>query len=118
MPFGTPGGDVQIQAMLQSLLNLMVFDMGPQAAVEAPRFASYSFPNSFEPHDYHPGLLKMERRIDEATGNQLANWGHEIEWWPEIVWLAGSIGMIDAHRSSGLKLAGADPRRMAYALGW
>lgn len=118
VPFGTPGGDVQIQAMLQSLLNLMVFDMGPQAAVEAPRFASYSFPNSFEPHDYHPGLLKMERRIDEATGNQLANWGHEIEWWPEIVWLAGSIGMIDAHRSSGLKLAGADPRRMAYALGW
>ena len=37
---------MQIQAMLQTFLNLFVFGMGPQAAVEAPRFASYSFPNS------------------------------------------------------------------------
>ena len=118
IPFGTPGGDVQIQAMLQSLLNILVFEMGPQAAVEAPRFASYSFPNSFEPHDYHPGLLKMEARIDAATGEQLERWGHRIEWWPEMVWLAGSMGMIDANQATGLKLAGADPRRMAYALGW
>ncbi len=118
IPLGTPGGDVQIQAMLQSLLNLLIFEMGPQAAVEAPRFASYSFPNSFEPHDYHPGLLKMEGRIDAAVGEQLEQWGHRIEWWPEMVWLAGSISMIDANQSTGLKLAGADPRRMAYALGW
>jgi gamma-glutamyltranspeptidase/glutathione hydrolase len=118
VPLGTPGGDVQIQAMLQSLLNLFVFDMGPQAAVEAPRFASYSFPNSFSPHDYHPGLLKMESRIDATTGEALAKLGHRIEWWPDLVWLAGSICMIDANQSTGLKLAGADPRRMAYALGW
>ncbi|MBT6277216.1 MAG: gamma-glutamyltransferase family protein [Chromatiales bacterium] len=118
VPLGTPGGDVQIQAMLQTLLNLFVFGMGPQEAVEAPRFASYSFPNSFEPHDYHPGLLKMESRIDEAVGKQLAAMGHRIEWWPDVVWLAGSICMIDDNRATGLKLAGADPRRMAYALGW
>ena len=55
MPFGTPGGDVQAQAMLQVLLNMIVFDMNPQQAVEAPRFASYSFPDSFEPHSYSPG---------------------------------------------------------------
>jgi hypothetical protein len=34
------------------------------------------------------------------------------------VWLAGSIGMIDANQRTGLLCAGADPRRMAYALGW
>lgn len=118
VPLGTPGGDVQIQAMLQALMNLFVFNMGPQEAVEAPRFASYSFPNSFEPHDYHPGLLKLESRISAETGEALAALGHRIEWWPDVVWLAGSISMIDANRSSGLKLAGADPRRMAYALGW
>jgi len=118
IPLGTPGGDVQIQAMLQALLNLLVFDMGPQAAVEAPRFASYSFPNSFEPHDYHPGLLKMESRIDADTGVQLEALGHRIEWWPDMIWLAGSVCMIDSNTQSGLKLGGADPRRMAYALGW
>ncbi len=118
VPFGTPGGDVQIQAMLQTFLNLFVFGMGPQLAVEEPRFASYSFPNSFQPHDYHPGLLKLEARIPEQTGEALARLGHRIEWWPEMVWLAGSIGMIDAHMGDGLLKAGADPRRMAYALGW
>ena len=54
IPFGTPGGDVQAQAMLQTLLNRIVFGMDPQAAVEAPRFATYSFPDSFEPHSMQP----------------------------------------------------------------
>ncbi|MBI1965005.1 MAG: gamma-glutamyltransferase, partial [Betaproteobacteria bacterium] len=49
MPFGTPGGDVQCQAMLQVFLNINVFGMDAQAAVEAPRFANYSYPGSFEP---------------------------------------------------------------------
>ena len=118
VPFGTPGGDVQIQAMLQTFLNLFVFGMGPQEAVERPRFASYSFPNSFQPHDYHPGLLRLEGLIDGATGETLERMGHRVEWWPDRTWLAGSIGMIDANRDTGLLRAGADPRRMAYALGW
>ena len=37
MPFGTPGGDVQTQAMLQVMLNIMHFGMDPQSAIEAPR---------------------------------------------------------------------------------
>ena len=48
MPLGTPGGDVQAQALLQVLLNLVVFGLRPQAAVEAPRFATQSFQSS--PH--------------------------------------------------------------------
>src|SRR5262249_49522170 len=49
MPLGTPGGDVQCQAMAQVFLNVAVFGMEPQAAIEAPRFATYSYPGSFEP---------------------------------------------------------------------
>ena len=60
IPFGTPGGDVQAQAMLQTLLNRIVFGMDPQAAIEAPRFATYSFPDSFEPHSIQPGRLMLE----------------------------------------------------------
>ena len=68
IPFGTPGGDVQAQAMLQTLLNRIVFGMDPQAAVEAPRFATYSFPDSFEPHGIQPGRLMLEARLPQALG--------------------------------------------------
>ena len=46
---------MQAQAMLQTLLNRIAFGMDPQSAVEAPRFATYSFPDSFEPHSILPG---------------------------------------------------------------
>ena len=65
--FGTPGGDVQLQALLQAWLNLEVFGLSPQAAVEAPRFASYSFPDSFEPHAAVPGRLSLEGRVGQET---------------------------------------------------
>ena len=67
MPFGTPGGDVQTQAMLQVMLNILHFGMEVQDAIEAPRVASYSFPSSFAPFEYFPGRLAVEGRIDAAT---------------------------------------------------
>ena len=118
MPFGTPGGDVQTQAMLQVFLNIHVFGMDPQPAVEAPRFASYSFPSSFEPHSYYPGRLNIEGRIGEATGDALARLGHKVERWPDWTWLAGSVCTIVADRKRGIISGAADPRRPSYALGW
>jgi gamma-glutamyltranspeptidase/glutathione hydrolase len=118
MPFGTPGGDVQTQAMLQVLMNIVVFGMDPQDAVEAPRSASYSFPSSFEPHEYHPGRLNLEGRIRRAVGDELAGFGHGVQWWPDWTWLAGGVCTIVADRKSGLLAGAADPRRPAYAIGW
>ena len=77
MPLGTPGGDVQAQAVLQVFLNMTVFEMNPQQAVEAPRFASYSFPDSFEPHSYSPGVLHVESRVPQSVRNGLAARGHD-----------------------------------------
>ncbi len=118
MPMGTPGADVQCQAMTQTLLNIDAFDMNPQLAVEAPRFASYSFPQSFAPHSYHPGLLKLEGRIDDGVAAELTEMGHKIEWWGDWSWLAGSMCTIRHDLKSGLMESGADPRRAGYALGW
>jgi gamma-glutamyltranspeptidase/glutathione hydrolase len=118
MPFGTPGGDVQCQAMLQVFLNIHVFGMDPQSAVEAPRFSNYSYPGSFEPHPYYPGRLYLESRIDRATGDALASRGHKVYWWDESTWLAGSVCTIVADRENGVLHGGADPRRPAYVLGW
>jgi gamma-glutamyltranspeptidase/glutathione hydrolase len=117
MPFGTPGGDVQTQAMLQVFLNIELFGMETQEAVEAPRAASYSFPSSFEPHAYHPGLLKLESRLDSAVAQALARLGHRTEWWPDWTWLAGAVCAVVAEEGTGVLKAGADPRRPSYACG-
>jgi gamma-glutamyltranspeptidase / glutathione hydrolase len=116
MPFGTPGGDVQTQAMLQVLLNVMHFGMEVQDAIEAPRVASYSFPSSFAPFEYFPGRLAVEGRIDKATRDSLAARGHTIQDWPDWTWLAGSVEAILSNPDSGMMGAGADPRRPAYAI--
>ena len=118
MPLGTPGGDVQPQAMLQVFLNVNVFGMDAQTAIEAPRVANYSYPGSFEPHDYFPGRLYLESRIPKATGDALAKMGHKVYWWGDWTWLAGAPCTIVVDHKTGVRQGGADPRRPAYALGW
>ncbi|MSO65548.1 MAG: gamma-glutamyltransferase family protein [Alphaproteobacteria bacterium] len=118
MPFGTPGADIQTQAMLQVYLNLFAFGMNPQAAVEAPRVASMGIPDSFEPHTYTPGLVKIEGGIDTAVGETLAQRGHVVEWWPEGFWQFGSVCAILDDRENGTMRAVADHRRTGAAQGW
>ena len=118
MVLGSPGGDVQPQAMLQTLLNVVVFGMDAQEAVEAPRFASYSFPDSFEPHAYHPGRLNIESRIPEETGDTLSKRGHQVDWGPDWVWRAGAVCCIHADQNTDVLADEADPRRPSYAVGW
>jgi gamma-glutamyltranspeptidase / glutathione hydrolase len=118
MPFGTPGGDVQCQAMLQVFLNVKVFGMSPQAAVESPRFAGYSFPGSFEPHPYYPGRLHLESSIAGEAGGELKELGHKVHEWDDMTWLAGAVCTIVNDQKNGVLHGGADPRRPAYVLGW
>ena len=118
MPFGTPGGDVQVQAMLQCFLNVVQWGMNPQQAVEAPRFATYSFPDSFEPHGNQPAKVKVESRIGESTASTLESYGHDIDMWPDWTWRAGSVCMIYKELDTGIHTGGADARRPAYAIGW
>ncbi|MGE3538446.1 MAG: gamma-glutamyltransferase family protein [Candidatus Tectimicrobiota bacterium] len=115
MTFGCPGGDDQAQANLQMMLNVLVFGMDPQQAVEAPRFASQSGINSFYPRSYAPGRLNLEERIPETVAQQLRALGHQIT----RVGACG-IGAIitQRHPETGALAAGADPRRPTYALGW
>ena len=117
MPFGTPGADVQCQAMLQVLLNITEFGYSPQAAVEAPRFASYNAPDSFEPHTALPNVLKLEESIPEATQDKLKIKGHIIEKWPDQIWKAGAVCAIIKKPNRNILLGAADPRRPCLALG-
>jgi gamma-glutamyltranspeptidase/glutathione hydrolase len=118
MPFGTPGNDVQAQAMLQFLLNMVEFGMEPQEAAEAPRLATYSYPQSSDPHPYRPNLLRVEARMGSEALAGLAARGHEVVEWPDWHPAAGSVCGIWMDRETGTLSAGADPRRVAYAQGW
>ncbi len=118
MPFGTPGGDVQSQAMLQVLLNVGVFGMDLRAAIEAPRFSSYSYPSSFEPHEYYPNRLSVEARVPAETMRGLEALGHDLAPWPDWTRQAGSVCSVIHDVKHGVKTAAADPRRASYACGW
>src|SRR5215470_11845838 len=52
---GSPGGDNQVMATLQTLINVIDFDMNVQQAIEAPRWSTHSFPASPFPHTMVPG---------------------------------------------------------------
>jgi gamma-glutamyltranspeptidase / glutathione hydrolase len=117
MPFGCPGGDGQTQAMLQVFLNCTAFGMNPQQAIEQPRIISESFPNSFWPHGYHPGLLNIEGRIPADVRDELARRGHVVNVWDDWSGAACSVCAIIVDPETGTRIGGADPRRESYALG-
>jgi gamma-glutamyltranspeptidase/glutathione hydrolase len=118
MVIGTPGGDVQCQAVLQVILNHIVFGFGLQEAIEAPRFATFNFPSSFSPHAYFPGLLRIEDRVASSVMEQLVSKGHKIDPWPSWAWKAGGVCAIAIDRANGVLAGAADPRRESYAVGW
>ncbi len=113
MTVGCPGGDHQAQANLQLILNSLLWGMNPQAAVEAPRFASNNVVNSFYPHSYYPGQLALEPQIPQTTRDQLAAKGHQI-----VTADGAGVGATISTRNpqTGVLASSADPRRACYAL--
>ncbi len=118
MPFGCPGGDAQVQGMLQVFLNVVCFGMDPQQAIESPRVVSHSFPNSFWPHHSRPGEAVVETRIKERVRQDLSRRGHTIIEDGE--WSSGMSRMcaIVVDQETGLRTGGADPRGPSYAIAW
>ncbi|HEX8799722.1 MAG TPA: gamma-glutamyltransferase [Terriglobales bacterium] len=113
---GSPGGDDQVMRTMQTLINLVDFGMNIQQAIEAPRWATRSFPASPFPHTMYPGDMAVEARIPEATRNVLIARGHKLRVTPE--WSLGSNAGIVIDPATGVLNAGADPRVEAYAWAW
>jgi gamma-glutamyltranspeptidase/glutathione hydrolase len=118
MPFGSPGGDLQPQGMLQVLLNHVVFGMDIQQSVEAPRFITRNFPDSFEPHTYYPGRVDIEEGVGRPTGEALAAMGHQVNWLPDLSLKTAGVCAISADLKAGKLYGAADPRRTGRAMGW
>ena len=67
LAFGVMGGSMQPQGHVQLLLNLLVFGMDPQEAVDAPRFRSYNGTR-----------LALESPIPEEVRASLEAMGHRL----------------------------------------
>jgi gamma-glutamyltranspeptidase / glutathione hydrolase len=112
---GSPGGDDQVMRTIQTLMNVVDFGMNVQAAIEAPRWSTRSFPASPFPHTMYPGESSVESRIPEATRQALTARGHKLR--VTGAWSQGSNGAIVVG-ANGVLSAGADPRVEAYAWAW
>jgi gamma-glutamyltranspeptidase/glutathione hydrolase len=113
--FGSPGGETIGQTEFQVLVNLVDFDMPVQQAIEAPRFALNARPNFYKPGS--DITVDIENRVPADTIAALKAMGHSVRVLPG--W--GSLGHMQAIRvdpTTGTMMAGGDPRRTAYAMGY
>ena len=117
MTFGTPEGDQQTQALTQVFINLIVFGMDIQDAIDAPRFRSKNFPDSFSPHEYNPGLVLLEKGLNDKVGNELEAMGYTIEVVEDWDSDMGAVCAIIPDPATGKLTGGADPRQENWADG-
>jgi gamma-glutamyltranspeptidase / glutathione hydrolase len=117
MVLSTPGGDNQDQALLQVMLNVIEFGMNPQEAVEAARFDTQHYVSSFDDHEFVPGSLNVESRVNLKTIQELSQKGHKVKVQGEWGTLSAPTVIIYDPKN-GVAAAGADPRRSRYAVAW
>ncbi len=113
MVFGSPGGETIGQSQFQHLINIIDRGLPVQAAIEAPRLALDA-----DPGFYTPGAditLQLESRFPAASIAGLRAMGHKVRMVGPY-----AIGSIQAVLQSehGTRMAGSDPRRMGYAVGY
>jgi len=87
--------------------------MDPQSAVEAHR---WSHRPGTPPRDRLPEELRMEEGFDADIIDALRRKGHKVSVVDRRSF--GSAKVIVKDHETGTWMAGADPRREAYALSW
>ena len=112
---GTPGGDQQPQWNMQTIANLVDFDLNVQEAAEAPRW--YSFPGTDPEIIENRFVVRLEEGIPDDTLAGLADRGHWVERLDR--WAAGGgVQLIAFDHQRHILLGGADPRAAGSAVGY
>jgi gamma-glutamyltranspeptidase/glutathione hydrolase len=110
LAYGTMGGEGQPQTQAALLTRLIDRRLGPQAAVEGPRWLlGRTWGDASR-------ALRLEDRFDPAVVETLRERGHEvqvIEGWSDLVGHAQLVRL----DPDGL-VGGSDPRADGAALGW
>lgn len=80
--FGVMGGAMQPQGHVQVLLNMVMFGMNPQVALDAPRVCvGVTLPGkSTDPSKSVDNTVYLEEGISEEVGRELEGMGHEVRY--------------------------------------
>jgi len=120
MAISVAGGDLQDQVTLNLLLDVIEFDLRPETAVTAPRFATGHHQDSFDPNPDRArtfgqaGSLSISDSLSQSTQQELARRGHQLEA------TASSIGapvMLYIDHGNGMFHAAGDPEAHRHAAG-
>ena len=123
LAWNTPGGDNQPQAMLQAFLNVVVFGMNIQQAVEAATVRSTAFGAAMYPQTVGDGLV-VPKVLADRIGEALAAKGHRIEVRPmqppyeQQPSGAGAVKMVMVDAERGVLMGGVSPAKDDYVMGW
>ncbi len=102
---GSPGGGTIINTVLQTLLNVLVFNMDVQRAVVAPRFH----------HQWMPDQLTLERwGFSADTLEKLKAAGYKVTFRENL----GECEAIEIDPQTGWRFGAADPRGDGKAVGY
>jgi len=119
--YGVMGGFMQPQGHVQVLLNMLVFNQTPQAALDAPRVCiGAGMPDAGEVLDM---TVYLEEGIPEETAKKLEKLGHKVEFVKGMQ--RGLFGRgqvirwhVDDLENQGVWSAGSDPRADGAAIPW
>jgi gamma-glutamyltranspeptidase/glutathione hydrolase len=106
LSIGTPGGSRIISALAQIIINIIDFEMGVDAAIEAPRVHAFK------------EVLHVEGRIDQQVIKELEGLGHTIKIHPDYDNYFGGAQAIMVDSQTRELRGGADSRRAGAALGY
>jgi gamma-glutamyltranspeptidase/glutathione hydrolase len=117
LAISTPGGDSQDQQILNVLLNVFVFGMRLQPALEAPRINSLHPFSTFDNHADRPGVLEVEDRVAPGVVQALREKGHAIQLRPAFG-ISTGVTAVGIDPETGTLRGGSDVRRERYIFGW
>ncbi len=114
------GGDLQDQATLNLLLDFIEFDMLPETAVTAPRFATAHHEDSFDPNPNRAatfksvGSLTISERVGRGVRAELEARGHQVASTNGPI---ATPVMLFVDRENGRFHAAGDPAAGRHAAG-
>jgi gamma-glutamyltranspeptidase/glutathione hydrolase len=120
MAISVAGGDLQDQVALNLLLDVIEFDMLPETAVRASRFATTHHQDSFDPNPNReetfigPGSLTINNQVSASVQDELSRRGHKCE---VAVSPIGHPVMLYIDQDRGVFYAAGDPEAQRHAAG-
>ncbi|MFG6119851.1 gamma-glutamyltransferase [Thalassobacillus sp. B23F22_16] len=102
MTVGSPGGPTIITSVLQTIINVIDYDMELQDAIEEPRIYSASYPQ-----------VRWEEGIPADTRETMEAWGHEWQRSPVNIGNVQAIKILE----DGSFIGAADSTREGTAIG-